>query len=67
MMTATPAIRNMIRENKIPQIDGTIYSSAAPNMFSMDTSLQKLYQAGKISADAALAHASNPEMLKRKL
>lgn len=67
MMTATPAIRNMIRENKIPQIDGTIYSSAVPNMFSMDTSLQKLYQAGKISADAALAHASNPEMLKRKL
>ena len=44
MMTATPAIRNMIRENKIPQIDGTIYSASSETMFSMDASLASLVQ-----------------------
>ena len=42
MMTATPAVRNMIRENKIPQIDGLVYSSSSENMFSMDNSLLSL-------------------------
>lgn len=67
LMTATPAIRNMIRENKIHQIDGLIYSSASETMFSMDTSLLGLCKAGRITSEEALAHASNPEMLKRKL
>lgn len=67
MMTATTAIRNMIRENKIHQIDGLIYSSSADTMFSMDTSLLRLYRAGRISAEEALSHASNPDMLERKM
>lgn len=67
LMTVTPAIRNMIREGKIHQIDGLIYSSSADTMFSMDSYLLSLYKAGTISAEEALAHASNPEMLKRKL
>ena len=67
MMTVTPAIRNMIRENKIHQIDGLIASSVSETMFSMDFSLQKLYSRGMISAQDALARASNTEMLKRKL
>lgn len=67
MMTATTAIRNMIRENKIHQIDGLIYSSSADTMFSMDTSLLRLYRSGRISAEEALSHASNPDMLKRKM
>ena len=67
MMTATPAIRNMIRENKIPQIDGTIYSASSETMFSMDASLASLVREGLITKEEALAHASNPEMLKRRL
>ena len=67
LLTATPAIRNMIRENKIPQIDGLIYSASADSMFSMDSSLLSLYKSGRISQEDALSHASNPEMLKRKL
>ena len=55
IMTMTPAIRNMIRENKVPQISGILYSSAAPDMISMDMSLLKLYKEGKISRDTALA------------
>ena len=67
LMTTTPAIRNMIRENKVHQIDGLIYSSSSDTMFSMDASLLALYRQGKISQNEALSHASNPEMLKRKL
>lgn len=67
LMTTTPAVKNMIRENKIHQIDGLIYSSSADSMFSMDVSLASLCRAGRISKEEALAHASNPEMLKRKL
>ena len=67
IMTVTPAIRNMIRDNKIPQIDGMIYSSATPELVSMDASLLKLYKDGTISKDTALTYATNPEMLKRRL
>lgn len=67
LMTMTPAIRNMIRENKIPQIDGMIYSASSDTMFSMDTSLAALCRSGRITREEALSHASNPEMLKKKL
>lgn len=67
IMTVTPAIRNMIREKKIPQIEGVVYSSNREDMISMDASLLKLYQEGRITAETALDYASNPEMLKKRL
>lgn len=67
LMTVTPAIRNMIRENKVHQIDGQIYSSSGETMFSMDSSLFKLFSQGKITRKEALLHASNPDMLAKKL
>ncbi len=67
IMTMTPAIRNMIRDNKIPQIDATVYSANRPDMISMDSNLLKLYQAGKITKETALLYASNPDMLGNKL
>lgn len=36
IMTVNPAIRNMIRDNKVPQIDGILYSSSKPEMVSID-------------------------------
>ena len=67
IMTLTPAIRNMIRENKIPQIEGMLYSSNKPDMVSMDSSLLNLYKEGRITKETALEYATNPEMLKKKL
>ena len=67
LMSVTPAIRNMIRENKIHQIDGLIYSASSDTMFSMDRSLLNLYNKNIISEEEALSHASTPDMLKRKL
>ena len=67
IMNTTPAIKNMIRDNKVHQIDGLIYSSSANGMLSMDNSLLRLYQQGVIDRQEALNHASNPEMLAKKL
>ena len=67
IMTVTPAIRNMIRDNKVHQIDGIIYSSMKDDMISMDGSLLNLYKQGRITKETALKYATNPEMLGRKL
>ena len=67
IMTVTPAIRNMIRDNKVHQIDGLIYSSVKDDMISMDTSLMKLCKSGVISRETALTHATNPDMLGKKI
>ena len=68
IMTVTPAIRNMIRESKIHQIDGMIYSSAADeNMLAMDTSLINLYKSGVISEKTALTYATSPDMMSKRM
>ncbi|MEF9983422.1 MAG: PilT/PilU family type 4a pilus ATPase [Oscillospiraceae bacterium] len=67
VMTVNSAVRNMIRENKIHQLDNVIASSAADDMFSMDSSILKLYKQGIISKSTALIYAANQETLSRKL
>lgn len=67
VMTMTPALRNMVREHKIHQIDGMIYSSTGEDIVAMDTSLLRLYQAGGIDEKTAIQYATNPEMMRRKL
>ena len=67
IMTLTPAIRNMIRESKVHQIDGMIYASAADDMIAMDTSLLNLLKEGKITEKTALTYATNPELLQKKI
>ncbi len=67
VMTVTPAIRNMIRENKVPQIEGVLYSSDTESMVSMDSSLFRLVQQGKITKETAMEYAVNSEMMVRRL
>ena len=67
IMTVTPAVRSMIRDNKIPQLEGTLYSSANADMVSMDTSLLNLYKSRQITGETALNFATNPDMLRKRL
>ena len=67
VMILNPAIRNMIRDNKIHQIDGVIASSGHENMRSMDQSLLEHFKQGLITKETALKYASNPDLLKRRL
>lgn len=67
IMTATPAIRSMIRESKLHQIDTVIYSSAEQGMRTMDSDLLRLYREGKIGEEEALMYCTNPEMMAKNL
>jgi len=64
IMTASPAIRNLIREAKAHQITSAIQTSGALGMQTMDQSLRDLYLKGLISYDDALARAMNPVEFK---
>ena len=67
IMVMTPAISNMIRDNKTHQIEGIIYTSAKEEMISMDNSLLQLYKSGQISRETALQYCTNVEMMKKKV
>ena len=67
IMMVNNAIRNMIREEKVHQMDNVIYAGAAQNMRTMDSDILRLYQAGRISRENALLYATAPDMLARKL
>lgn len=67
IMVVTPAIKNLIREGKVHQIDGIIYSSAAENMVAMDASIFRLYEEGQISRHTAIAEAVHPEIMAKRL
>lgn len=66
VMKTTPAIQNLIREDKLHQLESTMMSSADCGMCTMDASLLKLYQEGRITRDTALVSCAGYEtMLKR--
>ncbi|MDR1705226.1 MAG: PilT/PilU family type 4a pilus ATPase [Clostridiales bacterium] len=67
IMRPNNAIRNLIRESKIHQIDGVIQTSRSEGMISMDTSILNLYQQGEITTDTAISHSVNASQLAKRL
>lgn len=67
IMMANPAIRNLIREGKTPQINNVIMTSARQGMVTMDNAIAELYQGGKISIDDAMMYCVDLDYLKRLL
>jgi twitching motility protein PilT len=67
IMIATPAIRNLIRENKTHQIPSMIQTSAQHGMMSMDQCLRDLYMKGFIKLEDAMSRALNVEELKKMI
>ncbi|MBP9802320.1 PilT/PilU family type 4a pilus ATPase [Patescibacteria group bacterium] len=57
----TPAIANIIRENKVPQIKTVIQTSADVGMFSMDQNIKELLQNNLIDEPTALAHLTTTQ------
>lgn len=64
LMMLTKAIRNLIRESKIQQIDSIIASGGAQGMMTMDGSLRQLWSEGVISADTAITYSQDSERMK---
>ena len=67
IMNINNAIRNLIRESKIHQIDAVIASSSAEGMTTMDGYLTTLCRRGVINAETACRYAVNAEQVRRKL
>ena len=65
IMKANSAIKTMIRDNKIHQIDSVIYSSGKEDMRTMDSSILELYTQGLIDSQTAINFATNQEMVGR--
>ncbi len=63
IMIGTPAIRNLIRENKIPQMYSAIQTGQNVGMQTLDQNLQDLVKRGVISANEARARAANKESI----
>jgi twitching motility protein PilT len=61
------AVSNLIRENKVFQIDGYLDTAAhdGSGMQSLDACLFNLVKQGEITVDEALKFANQPESLKR--
>lgn len=66
-LTATPAVRNLIREGKIYQIYSVIQTSSRYGMQLMDASLKSLYERGAIDYDTAVGYAVDPEGMAKVL
>lgn len=64
IMIGTPAIRNLIRENKIAQMYSAIQTGQQFGMQTLDQSLQQLVQQGKISNVEARTKAVNKELFR---
>lgn len=67
IMVANTAIRNLIREEKTYQIDSVIASAGKHGMRTMDQSLFKLVQEGRVDREVALQHAIHPEAFRNRL
>ncbi len=64
ILFASPAVGNMVREGKTSQITSAIQTGIREGMIDMDSSIQKLFDAGKISAQAAYDKAIDKEQFK---
>lgn len=66
-LLCTPAVRNLIRENRAFEIPNVIETNRGIGMCSLDSSIAELYFNGSISRDDAIAQAAYPDKLERQL
>ncbi len=62
IMLGSPAVRNLIRENKIAQMVSVMQTSQRDGMQTLDSHLQQLVKSRKITAQAAMEKAVNKKL-----
>jgi twitching motility protein PilT len=65
IMISTPAVANLIRENKIHEIPLVIETSAELGMVSLNRALANLVKGREISLENALNYSLNPDELRK--
>ena len=63
ILISTPAVRNLIRENKIAQIGSVLQTGQNSGMQTLDQCLQGLVRQNRISLEMARSKAQNPDQL----
>jgi twitching motility protein PilT len=63
IMMGTPAIRNLIRENKIAQMYSAIQTGQQFGMKTLDQDLQRLVKEGLVSRQVAQSKAANKDSI----
>ncbi|MEC7287579.1 MAG: type IV pili twitching motility protein PilT, partial [Verrucomicrobiota bacterium] len=66
-LVVTPAIANLIRENKTFRINSDIQTGASRGMIGLDAHLLGLFSRNLISADEALGKSQTPDSMRVKL
>ncbi len=64
IMIGTPAIRNLIREDKVAQMYSAIQTGQGQGMQTLDQHLQQLVAKGMVSKQDALTRAQNKDMFR---
>lgn len=67
IMHLNNAVRNMVRESKVHQLDALIASSAGEGMVAMDGSLLEMAKQKRISKETAVKFAANTEMMEKRM
>lgn len=67
IMHLNSAVRNMVRESKIHQLDALIASSGGEGMVTMDNSLLDLVKQKRISKETAVKFAANTELMEKRM
>lgn len=67
VLTVTPAVRNVIRENKLHQLSSIMQGGAVHNMKTLDMALKELYTQGIITYEEAISKAQDVMEFNRLL
>jgi len=67
VLLCTPAVRNLVRENRTFEIPNVIDTNRNLGMISLDNAIAELYFNGMISREDAIAQAAFPDKLERQL
>lgn len=67
MMVVTPAIQNLIRENKIYRIESVIQTGRKEGMFLLDDNLFQLWKEGLVDKEEVLLRANRPAELAQRI
>ena len=67
VMHSTPAIKNLIREAKSPQINSTIQTSKKLGMQTMDDAIFDLYMKGDIDKENAVSYARDGLLMEKRI
>lgn len=67
VLKTNTAIQNMIREDKLHQLDSAMQAGAAEGMCTMDGSLLKLFREGRITKSTALVSCVHYENMAKRI